>query len=407
MSTPAMSESFKPARTGFWTRDFILALTAYFFLYLSMTLFYIYPLFFQKFGTPQGRVGLIMGVHSLLAILVRPVFGRIIDARGGRRIALWGILFFMAILPLFHLVQDAGWLPFVLRAATGIAWGVSITATMVLCSDLAPPDRLAHSIGIIGVAGIIGSAVGPWAGEEIIRRFGFGRLYDAGLIFLVIALLCVWATRGIWCPQAEQGKAKAHPLRGIPARLIFVAAMMPIFHGAIRGSIVNFIALFAKSAGLGRVGPFFAVFSIAAIMTRLVTGDLSDRFGRKAVIWPAAAIIGLNLFWISQVRSYPMFLVNGFVAGLGQGLIFPAMSTYIVDTVGVANKAFALSLYMSLFDTGMGLGSPFFGGIADSLGYRNMYIVAGGLLLLSTTIFLLRAPKTGGPGSSTPLPAES
>jgi len=50
----------------------------------------------------------------------------------------------------------------------------------------------------------------------------------------------------------------------------------------------HFIALFAKDAGLGRVGPFFAVFSIAAILTRLVAGDLSDRFGRKTVIWPAA-----------------------------------------------------------------------------------------------------------------------
>jgi len=29
-----------------------------------------------------------------------------------------------------------------------------------------------------------------------------------------------------------------------------------------------------------------------------------------------------------------MFLVNGFIAGLGQGLIFPALSTYLVDTVG-------------------------------------------------------------------------
>lgn len=394
------------AGTGFWTRDFILALSAYFCLYLSMTLFYIYPLYFQRFGTAQGRVGLIMGVHSLLAILVRPLFGRVIDRRGGRRIALAGILFFIAVLPLFHLVRDAGWLPFVLRAATGIAWGVSMTATMVICADLAPAGRLAHSIGIIGVAGIVGSAVGPWVGEEVVGRSGFGLLFNAAMLFLAVAFLCVLGTRDAWCPAAEKTPAKAKPLRGIPLGVLFVVALMPIFHGAIRGSIVNFIALFAKDAGLGRVGPFFAVFSIAAILTRLGAGDLSDRFGRKAVIWPAAGIIGLNLFWISQVRSYPMFLINGFIAGLGQGLIFPALSTYIVDTVGIAHKAFALSLYMSLFDTGAGLGSPLFGGLADAMGYRNMYIAAGAMLLLSTAVFLFKAPRTVGPASSASLPAD-
>jgi MFS family permease len=400
-----MSEPTAGSPRSLWTRDFVLALSAYFGLYISMTLFYIYPLYFQRYGTPQGRVGLIMGIHSLLAILVRPLFGRVIDAKGGRRIALAGILFFIAVLPFFHLVRDAGWLPFLLRAATGIAWGVSITATMVFCSDLAPADRLARSIGIIGVAGIIGSAAGPWMGEEIVRRFGFGMLYNAAILFLAAAFACIWFSRRAWCPAAPAGEARPRPLKGIPLGVLILVSMMPVFHGAIRGAIVNFIALFAKDAGLGRVGPFFAVFSVAAILTRIVAGDLSDRFGRKTVIWPAAALIGLNLFWISQVRSYPVFMINGFIAGLGQGLIYPALSTYLVDTVGMAHKAFALSLYMSLFDTGAGLGSPLFGGLADAWGYRNMYIAAGGLLLLSTLIFLFKAPKSTGPASPGPLPA--
>jgi len=124
---------------GFWNRDFILAFCAYFGLYISMTMFYIYPLYFQRYGTAQGRIGLIMGVHSLLAILVRPLFGRVIDARGGPPHRLGGNPLFIAS-ALFHLVRDAGWLPFVLRAATGMAWGVSITATMSSARTWLLPD---------------------------------------------------------------------------------------------------------------------------------------------------------------------------------------------------------------------------------------------------------------------------
>jgi MFS family permease len=173
-----------------------------------------------------------------------------------------------------------------------------------------------------------------------------------------------------------------------------VIASMPVFHGAVRGAMINFIALFGRSVGISHVGPFFLVFSGAAILTRFGLADLSDRHGRKRVIFPAALLISLNLFALSQVRSSPLFLVTGFVGGLGQGLIFPALSTYIIDFLGRGRKALAISLYLSLFDVGMGLGSPFFGWISDLTGYRWMYVFAGALLLVATLIFMVRAPAT-------------
>jgi MFS family permease len=123
-------------------------------------------------------------------------------------------------------------------------------------------------------------------------------------------------------------------------------------------------------------------------------GDLSDRRGRKRIIFLSAVIISVNLFAISQVRTFGQLVVTGFIGGLGQGLIFPALSTYIVDFMGRRNKGLAISLYLSLFDVGMGLGSPFFGWISDRLGYRKMYVTAGLFLLVSTIIFMARAPKT-------------
>ncbi len=393
-----MSATDKPA-PKLWTRDFLLALLGYFFLFLSVALFYVFPLRLEAFGAAKARVGLIMGVHSILAIGVRPFFGRLIDRRGGKAISLAGLVFFMAVIPCFHLVHDAGWLPLLLRALSGLAWGVSMTASMAVCSDLAPVDRLARSIGVIGVAGIIASAAGPALAEELVRRSGFGAVYNASLLFLALSVACLLLTRTIEPAARDPQKMTADPLRGYAWGALLLAAAMPVFHGAIRGSIVNFIALFASAEGLGRVGPFFAVFSLAAIGTRVFAGELSDRYGRKKIIIPAALLIGGNLFLISQVRSAPMFLVGAFLAGFGQGVIFPALSTYIIDIVGLAHKGFGLSLYLALFDTGMGLGSPFFGWVSDKAGYRGMYIVAGVLLILSTALFGLKAPKARRAGS--------
>ena len=44
----------------------------------------------------------------------------------------------------------------------------------------------------------------------------------------------------------------------------------------------------------------------------------------------------------------------------------------------------------------MGLGSPFFGWISDLAGYRWMYRIAGLCLLVSTAVFMLKAPATEG-----------
>jgi MFS family permease len=371
----------------FWTRDFALALLGYFMLFLSVTLFYLYPLYFEDLNVSRSQVGLIMGIHSLTAIMVRPFFGRLVDERGGRSMALAGILLMIFCIPWFHLVRDAGALPVVLRALTGAGWGIGMTATIAICSDLAPLDRLAHSIGIIGVAGIVAAAIGPMVAEEIIRNFGFPRVFDASLALLIGSLVCMILTKRIPRRDKIHGPGGRIRLRDFPVLTLMVIAMMCVSHGAVRGAVVNFIALFASDAGFGRVGPFFLIFSAAAVLTRLGFGDLSDRYGRKKIIFPSALLISLNLFWISTIHSYEVFIISGLVAGLGQGLIFPALSTYIIDKLGRDNKGLALGLYLALFDAGMGLGSPFFGWISDMAGYRVMYAVAALLLLLANLSF--------------------
>lgn len=386
----------RPEPRSFWNRDFLMALVGYFFLFMAVSLFFLLPVVLERFGPRQSRIGLIMGIHSVVAIAIRPLFGRVIDVRGGRRIAILGLLVLLFATPFFHLVRDAGGLPLLLRALTGLGWGISMTATIAVCSDLAPVERLALSMGVIGIAGLVANALGPLLAEEVIRRFGPGWLYNASVAFLVAALVCLLATREIVKPERDGQGGGLRVLKAVPWVLAAVVSAMPVFHGAIRGAMIYFIAVFGHSVGIGRVGPFFLVFSLAAILTRFGMGDLSDRLGRKKVILPAALIIVGNLFLIAQVRSFPLLIVTGFIGGLGQGLIFPALSTYIIDFLGRENKGLAISLYLSLFDVGMGIGSPFFGWMSDLAGYRWMYRIAGLFLLVSTAVFMLKAPATEG-----------
>jgi len=94
----------------------------------------------------------------------------------------------------------------------------------------------------------------------------------------------------------------------------------------------------------------------------------------------------LKYFW--------MLVLTGIIGGLGQGLIFPALSAYIIDILGQENRGLAISLYLAFFDIGMGIGSTFFGWISDLYGYRNMYIFAGIMFFLVSLIFAWKAPSS-------------
>lgn len=380
-----------------WSRDFILGLTAYFFLFLSVSLFFLLPLFLKHFKASESQVGLIMGIHSLTAIMIRPFFGRLIDRQGGKKISLLGLGLLIVTVPLFHLVQGAGAFPVFLRALSGVGWGISMTATITMCTDLAPVQSMARSIGLVGVAGLVANAVGPSLGEEIIKRFSFSGLFNCSLIFLILAFFFITLTQEL--PKEDRGPASTSSLASLISSklllILLIIGSMPVIHGSVRGAMIYFMPLLVKALNLGRVGPFFIIFSAAAILSRFRLGGLSDNLGRKKVVILSALIISMNLLLISQIRSMAGLWLTGFIGGFGQGLIFPALSTYLIDYLGRENKGLALSLYNSLFDVGMGLGSMLYGWISEMVGLRSMYLVAGILLLSFNIIFKIKAPDPG------------
>jgi len=373
----------------------MVALLGFFSLFMSITLFFIFPLFFEQLQVSRSRIGMIMGIHSLTAISMRPVFGRLMDLKGRRMISLLGIALLILVTPGFHLIRDAGLFPLILRALTGIGWGISMTATVTICSDLAPVNRLAKSMGIIGVAGLLSAALGPLLGEEIVRRFGFPWLFNSSLIFLGISFLCMFLTREMRPQGTDLDKRFRLPESIVNMALfpIIFIVLMTVSHGAVRSSVVNFIALYVRAIPLERVGPFFVAFSGAAIATRLFFGDLSDRYGRKQIILPAAGLIALNLVLISQVQSSWMLVLTGILGGLGQGLIFPALSTYIIDSMGRENKGLAISLYLTFFDVGMAGGSVLFGWVSDLYGFRSMYMISAAAIAVVVLLFSWKAPS--------------
>ena len=87
-----------------------------------------------------------------------------------------------------------------------MGFAICLTAAFTYIGDLIPETRLNEGLGIFGVSGIIGTAVGPAVAELVIDEFGFQMLFIASGMMATLALV-------IHLPLAE---TFVHDLRKTP-----------------------------------------------------------------------------------------------------------------------------------------------------------------------------------------------
>ena len=81
-----------------WSKDFILICTANFFIFLGfqMTLPTI-PLFIEELGGNDRLIGLVVGIFTFAALILRPIAGHALESKGRALVYLTGLAIFVLI----------------------------------------------------------------------------------------------------------------------------------------------------------------------------------------------------------------------------------------------------------------------------------------------------------------------
>ncbi|HUR32965.1 MAG TPA: MFS transporter [Vicinamibacterales bacterium] len=134
-----------------------------------------------------SRIGLVFGVGAIVGALLHPVFGRVADRTGGRRLMLAGLVCMGAMLPLLALSSS-------FRLALGLealfAVGVAMMATPSLAfmgeaTTSAGVGSFGVAYGLYNVCWAIGLLVGPAVGGAMYERVGFAALAQAWAVAAV------------------------------------------------------------------------------------------------------------------------------------------------------------------------------------------------------------------------------
>lgn len=112
----------------------------------------------------------------------------------------------------------------------------------------------------------------------------------------------------------------------------------------------------------------FAAYILGLLLTLLIAGQLSDRYGRRPILVPglAAAIVACLLF--AGAHSVPMLLAARFLSGVAVGVVVSAGMAAVVDLGGPDRKRQSSLIASVSMVLGAGLGPLIAGTLALSCG---------------------------------------
>ena len=348
----------------------------------------IYPIIKDKFDFSFAQIGIITLMFQMASSILQPFTGLYADKHPRPYALSVGMCF--TLIGLLMLAFSENYL-LILLSVSIVGLGSSVfhpTASRV--AQLASGGRKSLAQSIFQVGGNGGSAIGPLLAALIILPFGQHAISWFALAALLAALIMI--RLGAWY-KARLVYVVTHPQKNVAlnndiskrakygALLILVLLIFSkYFYTSCITSYFTFFLIdkFGISVQASQLCLF--VFLAAFAIGTVAGGMLGDKFGRKYVIWfsilgaaPFALIMPFaNLFWT---------IVCTFLSGLIIASAFSSIVVYATDLMPDKVGLIAGIFFGLMFGLG-GLGSAFFGWLADKTSIEFIFQVSAFLPLL-------------------------
>ncbi|MGI8387601.1 MFS transporter [Robertmurraya sp. P23] len=375
MSTP-LAEKAPPTEKGkekIWTRDFILICLSNFFVFLGfqMTLPTI-PLFVENLGGNDQLIGVVVGIFTFSALLIRPYAGHALESKGRRFIYLVGLGIFVFSTGAFGIAGGLVFL-FILRIIQGVGWGLSTTASGTIATDLIPPKRRGEGMGYYGLSGNLALAMGPTLGLALVGYLSFTELF---MICGVLGVVAIALSSRIRFKPVEPGTTSNHKKLDLYEKTALPPSILLLFITVTFGGIASFLPLYTVKKGIEGIEWYFLLYAIALLISRTFAGKLYDQKGHRFVFPAGSIMIMVAMILLAWVPNSTILYLAAIIYGLGFGTVQPALQAWSVQNSPISRRGMANATFFSFFDLGVGIGAIVFGQIAFYLDYHSIYIAS-------------------------------
>lgn len=376
-----------------WTKPFVLVILSNLFLFLSLEMLLpTLPMFVANKGGTDAEIGLIIGLFTFSAVLLRPFVGIGSEKFGKKLLLIVGVAICLIGTASYYAAVTITMM-LMLRIVHGVGFGISTTLYGTVASDIIPATRRGEGMGFFGTGNAVAISLGPFLGIWLMEEFGFNVLFIVGASILLLAIIFTAFVNGDI--REGRGHTQSEAAAKMPIMLRFVEpkALMPSLLGLLvglpLGGVISFITLFGKEAGVQNIGFFFLVLAISEFLIRFVSGRIFDTIGRFWVLFPAAIFCIVGCVILYMTKSTGLLLLAAVFYGAGFGAIFPGLQAWVIDRVEPQRRGVATATFYNAFDIGIGSGAMLLGLAASRSGYATMYLVSSVFFILYLIVYCL------------------
>lgn len=380
-------------------------------------------------GTTLGQV-LLLG--AFVSMVVAPLFGAMSDrmrTRFGRRrpwVVAGSIMNVAGLIALAYIPASPTSLVLFILAFMWIElWNNFATAPYpALIPDVVAPEQRGSASGWLGLMTMLGNLGGAVAAGLALATLGIAGMYWilAGVILVGMLGTVLFTAepeppkdippfrwgeflRGLYEPLVESPDFRwVFVTRFFVTMGIYTVQEFLLFYFTDVVRVFNLFGLEIGSAALAQTA-FFVLVLISASISTLAAGVLSDRYGRKLMVYISGALQGVVALGFMFISSFNLVVVMGVLFGLGYGAyqsvdwalasdVLPSMDDYAKD-MGVWHIALVLPQVIATPIAGVLLDHFQLVGKASgmpALGYTVIFGVAVAYFILGT-LFVRRIKR--------------
>lgn len=366
----------------------------------------VLPLYAQSFGVSASAVGLTVAIYGLARFVIAAPSGYLSDRLGrSPTLAIGGLV---SALGNLWCAAAASFPEFVVaRFVAGAGAGLILTTGQIVLADITTPERRGRIIAIYQGVFLFSVGVGPFPGGLLAEHLGLAAPFlayaTAGMLAAAVAWFAVAETRDLAHGRGAGGPA-ARPSFFAQIDLLrrqigyVLVCLLALLNAVARTgglfSIVPIVASLRLAVSVAEIGFGLALGSVAGLLAAYPAGMLVDRFGRKAVIVPAAILSGLSMLLFCVAPDYAWFVAACLVWGIASSVGGAAPAAYAADSAPAGMNAVTMSTYRMIGDSGYVAGPIALGLVADLWGAQQALLLAAALLVGIGVLFALFAPET-------------
>jgi MFS family permease len=361
----------------------------------------------EDFGVTSATAALsFIATFGIAKALMNLLSGWLADRHARRSTLIIGWLVALPV-PLLILGAKSWWWIVAANALLGVNQGLAWSTTMIMKIDLVGPRRRGLAMGLNEFAGYVAVGSAGLLSGFLAARFGLraGAAYP-GLVIAVIGLLLSLLVRDTRAHVELEAATAAPPSGGVSRTSIpqvlkaslwkdaglFSVSQAGLVNNLNDGLAWGLLPVVFAAAGMSlrEIASLAAVYPIVWGLAQVVTGPMSDRWGRKWLIVTGMVLQGMALIMLAAVHGIAGSAVALVGLGIGTALVYPTLIAAVGDVSHPSTRGKAVGVYRLWRDLGYAVGALVAGLLSDALGTAWAITFVGSLTIFSGLLFAAR-----------------